>query len=206
MALTRGGSVVHHISWPVEVAATPTVGSLSVASEPSGVRFTVDGVDRGATPAILSDLAPGSHEVIVRLPSGPRRRTVDIQAGATGSLFVGGDATAVSPGWLTVNSAAPLQIREAGKLVGSTESDRIMLPAGDHTFEFSNADLGFSVTRGVRVNAGSTAQVTLELPRAPLSVNAVPWAQVSVDGRALGDTPIGNSMETIGRQIGRAHV
>ena len=47
VALTRGGSVVHHISWPVEVAATPTVGSLSVASEPSGVRFTVDGVDRG---------------------------------------------------------------------------------------------------------------------------------------------------------------
>ena len=43
------------------------------------------------------------------------------------------------------------------------------------------------------------SQVALDLPRAPLSVNAVPWAQVSVDGRAIGDTPIGNSMETIGR-------
>lgn len=200
VTLTRGGSVVHHITWPVEVAAAPTVGSLAVASEPSGLRFTVDGVERGSTPATLADLSPGSHEVVVRLPSGPRRRTVDIQAGATGSLFVGGDAaTSVSPGWLAVKTAAPLQIREGGKLVGSTESDRIMLAAGDHTFEFSNADLGFSVTRGVRINAGGTAQVSLDLPQAPLSVNAVPWAQVSVDGRALGDTPIGNSMETIGR-------
>ena len=98
-----------------------------------------------------------------------------------------------------MNAATPLQIRENGRLVGSSETDRIMLAAGDHTFEFSSAELGYTATRSVRINPGSTAQVALDLPRAPLSVNAVPWAQVSVDGRALGDTPIGNSMETIGR-------
>jgi serine/threonine-protein kinase len=36
------------------------------------------------------------------------------------------------------------------------------------------------------------------MPRATLSVNATPWAQVWLDGESVGDTPIGNLTTTVG--------
>ena len=97
-----------------------------------------------------------------------------------------------------MNTDAPLQIFEDGKLVGTTESERIMFPAGDHTFAFVSATLGFSVTRAVRIDADRVATLPIALPPAVISVNATPWAQVWLDGQSLGDTPIGNVPTTLG--------
>ena len=43
-----------------------------------------------------------------------------------------------------------LPVVEGDRLIGSTESDRIMLPVGDHSFEFANDSLGFRTTRAVK--------------------------------------------------------
>jgi hypothetical protein len=102
-------------------------------------------------------------------------------------------------GWLTVNVPQPLQIHEDGRLIGSTDFARMMLPAGEHTLDFVNDELGFRVRRTVRINPGATTTVPVELPRAQLSINAQPWASVWVDGQPVGDTPIGNLTPTIGR-------
>ena len=48
------------------------------------------------------------------------------------------------------------------------------------------------------MTAGQVADVTVDPPRVPVAINAQPWAQVIVDGRALGDTPIANLMLPIG--------
>jgi hypothetical protein len=40
--------------------------------------------------------------------------------------------------------------------------------------------------------AGQVAASSLALPDGLLNINAAPWAEVSVDGRALGTTPLGN--------------
>ena len=42
----------------------------------------------------------------------------------------------------------------------------------------------------MRNNAGST--LSIELPNGSLSLNATPWAEVLVDGKSVGETPIGN--------------
>jgi hypothetical protein len=97
-----------------------------------------------------------------------------------------------------VTAAAPLRIFEAGKLVGTTETDQIMLPVGDHAFEFTSDVLGFNVTRTVKVAAGQTSSVAVPMPQVIVSLNASPWAQVWVDGEALGPTPIGDFHTTIG--------
>jgi hypothetical protein len=73
-----------------------------------------------------------------------------------------------------------------------------MLPAGEHTFEFSSDALGFSATRTVSIGAGQTSSVALPMPQVTVSLNAAPWAQVWVDGQALGATPIGDFKTTIG--------
>lgn len=202
VTIERETATVHHISWPAEPDGDlrgTTVGSLRVVTEPaSAARVSVDGVDRGATPLTLSDLAPGEHDVVVRSQGGVHRRAVTIERGVTASLVFSTNAEGVSSGWLSATTEVPLQIFEGGKLIGSTESDRIMLPVGDHSFEFANDSLGFRATRAVKIVAGQTATVAMPLPRAPMSFNAVPWAQVWIDGQPLGETPIGNVMQTIG--------
>jgi hypothetical protein len=50
----------------------------------------------------------------------------------------------------------------------------------------------------VQITAGASASVSVALPSAPLSLNAVPWAEVWVDGTRVGETPIGNHMVPIG--------
>ncbi len=202
VTIERDTATVHHVAWPADLDADRrgvTGGSLRVVTEPaSAARVSIDGVERGVTPLTLTDLAPGEHDVVVRDQGGVHRRAVAIERGATASLVISTDAEGVSAGWLSATTDAPLQIYEGGKLIGSTESDRIMLPVGDHSFEFANDSLGFRTTRTVRIAAGQTATVAMPLPRAPMSVNAVPWAQVWIDDQPFGETPIGNVMQTIG--------
>jgi hypothetical protein len=99
---------------------------------------------------------------------------------------------------MSVSSPVALQLRENGKVIGTSESDRLMLPAGDHDVEFKNEALGLSLRRVVRVTAGKTATTTIDVPNGVLSINAQPWAEVFVDGERVGETPIGNLSRRIG--------
>jgi len=201
VTIERDTATVHHIAWPQDPRADRrgTVGSLRVVTEPaSAAQVSVDGVDRGLTPLMLTNLSPGNHDVVVRNQAGVHRRAVAIERGATASLVISTNAGGVSSGWLSATADATLQIHEGSSLIGSTESDRIMLPAGEHSFEFASESLGFRTTRVVKIAAGQTATVALPLPQAPMNVNAVPWAQVWIDGQPFGETPIGNVMQTIG--------
>ena len=184
-----------------EAAPAVALGALSVATEPArAAAVFVDGAPRGNSPVVVSDLAPGDHTVSVRFPTGTVERTIRVDAGATASfLATMPPAAGALSGWITIDVKQPLQILEDGRLVGTTDIARLMLPAGEHTLDFVNDELGFRARRSVRVNPGATTTVPLELPRAPLAINAQPWASVWVDGEAVGDTPIGNLSATIGR-------
>ena len=197
MTVTGGSTTIQHISWPA--AAPRTTGAIEITSDPKGQSVTVDGSPRGTTPLTITDLPPGEHEVLVRRDTTTVRRTVVVEAGSTASLMLSsGAAAGVSSGWLAVNVATPLQILENGKVIGTTESDRILLPVGSHTLEFVGESLGFRQSRTITVNAGQTNTLALTLPRGTININAVPWAQVWLDGQPLGDTPIGNVSWTIG--------
>jgi hypothetical protein len=76
--------------------------------------------------------------------------------------------------------------------------DRIILPVGEHVLELAADSVGFRTTRTVRVTAGQTVALSVDLPRAPLSINAVPWAEVFIDGTRVGETPLGNLPQTLG--------
>ena len=104
----------------------------------------------------------------------------------------------MQPGWMTVSSPVTLQIYEGGRLIGVSEADRIMLSAGEHALELAAAPLGFRVRRSVRILPYATTRVGVELPQVALSINAVPWADVWIDGEAAGQTPIGGLLQPIG--------
>jgi hypothetical protein len=182
--------------------AAVTSGALSVTTEPAGGNVTLDGIERGRAPIVIQDLAPGEHRVIVRNRGAESRHTVMVAAGATSAVIVAAGAANSAGGWLSVlGTPIPLQIHEAGRLVGTTASDALMLPVGEHRLVFSDEASGFVANRTITITASETTSVTLEVPRAAVNVNASPWAEVWIDNQPVGETPIGNHLLTIGSHL-----
>jgi hypothetical protein len=73
-----------------------------------------------------------------------------------------------------------------------------MLPTGPHTLELSNDVLGFRTKARVVIAAGKLATVYVPVPNGTLAVNALPWADVMIDGRSVGTTPLGDTALPIG--------
>ena len=201
LSIVGGGVASLHFGLaPVADAASATGGGLQVTTEPAGARVFVDGEPRGVSPLTLTNLAVGDHTISVRGTTGEAiNRTVSITAAAVSSLFISMTAPAgVASGWLTVTSAVPLQIMSRGTLVGTSDVPRVMLPAGSHDLELVNTALGYRAAHRVQVSAGQTTSLTPTLPNGTLSINALPWAEVWINGRRLGETPIGNHSIAIG--------
>lgn len=189
------------ISQYLEIADTPTTGKLQVQSEPVGAKVTIDGTPRGVAPVTVSDLTPGDHEVILQSDTGSARHVVTIQAGMTASLLAPVGLTAASgpvSGWLSVKAPFTLEIREQGRLLGTTDTDRIMMAAGRHDVELVNESLAYRATRSVQVPPGKVAAISLDPPNGVVNLNASPWAEVWIDGQRVGETPIGNLSVAIG--------
>jgi hypothetical protein len=106
--------------------------------------------------------------------------------------------TKLQTGWLSVSAPFDMDLYEQGRLLGSTGIDRIMLPAGRHDIEIVNEALGYREPRTLIVQPNKVASLAVNLPKGTISLNAIPWATVSIDGEAAGDTPIGNLSLTIG--------
>ena len=150
--------------------AGPSPGALSVVTQPAPGKVVVDG---GAAPLVERDLRPGVHRSN-RAPS------------------------TLKAGWISVQAPLRLQVHKGGALIGSTEVERLSLPTGDHELTFSDPETGFTTTQRVRVASGSTTGIVVQIPRAPVNVNAIPWAEVSIDNEPVGETPIGNHMLPLG--------
>jgi serine/threonine protein kinase len=190
------------VSQYLEFANTPETGSLRVESQPPGAKVLVDGADRGTAPLTIGELMPGDHEVVLQNKDGSARHVVSVQAGAMASLVapVTAPATTQGPvsGWLTIKAPFTLDIREEGQLLGTTDSDRLMLAAGRHDLLLVSETMNYRTTRTVTVVPGKTAMLTIELPNGIVHLNATPWAEVWVDGQRVGETPIGNLSVPIG--------
>ena len=46
--------------------------------------------------------------------------------------------------------------------------------------------------------AGKVTPIKVEFPKGTIALNAVPWAEVWVDGEKIGETPIGNLSLSLG--------
>ena len=197
VTVTPGAEVSQYLELP----QTPTLGSLLVQSDPAGAQVSVDGVDRGKAPASVTGLTPGEHEVVLQGAAGPPvRQRVVIEAGVTASVLAPVSTAAPGPvsGWIAMKAPVTIEVRENGKLLGTSDTDRIMLAAGRHELQLSNETLGYHATRAVQVPSGKLATVNVELPQGVININAAPWAEVYIDGRHVGETPIGNLAVAIG--------
>jgi hypothetical protein len=197
ITIAAGSEMAQFIDLPKGPA---TLGQLQVKTEPAGARVSVDGQSKGNAPLTVADLQPGEHIVLVESDLGSVKQTVTVEAGITASLMVPLSAPDGAPvsGWISVSAPADVQVFEGGKLVGTSQSDRLMVSAGRHELELTNATLGYRATRTVQVTPGKVTQVKLDFPKGTIALNATPWAEVWADGAKIGETPIGNLELTIG--------
>jgi hypothetical protein len=173
-------------------------GRLEIGSDPAGAQVAVDGVPRGVTPLAIATIEPGQHRVTISNADGTVNRTVNVAAGATASVVATLTPAGASGGWVAIQAPFELQVLENGQVIGSSAMDRLMLPAGKHDLTLISDSFGFTTTVAVQVPAGRTATVPVTLPKNTLSINALPWAEVSLDGQPLGTTPLGNISVSIG--------
>jgi hypothetical protein len=197
ITIAAGAQVSQYLELPKMAAA---VGQLQVRSEPSGAKVSVDGVARGASPLTIADLAPGEHNVHLESDLGSVSQIVTIEAGNTAALMVplGAPVGAPVSGWITLTAPADVQVFENKRLVGSSQSDRLMVSAGRHELEIVNEALGYRSVRTIQVSPGKVTPLKVEFPKGTIALNAQPWAEVWVDGEKIGETPIGNLQLTIG--------
>jgi hypothetical protein len=195
--ITAGGEVSQFLEFPRTPA---TGGELMVRTDPPRVSVTVDGRSVGLSPVTIPDLTAGVHTVVLQRDSETVTERVVIESGRTASLVVsmGGTSGANAAGWITITAPAAVQVFENGRLLGNSTFDRIMLPVGSHQLELVNEALGYRTTQSVQVSPGQVAAVRPRWPTGTLALNAIPWAEVLIDGQSVGETPIGSVSVPIG--------
>jgi hypothetical protein len=82
--------------------------------------------------------------------------------------------------------------------VGTSGSSRIMMQGGRHEITLVNQGLGFNETRKIDVIPGKATSIAVHPPKVDLSANARPWAEVSIDGKPVGQTPIAHISVPLG--------
>jgi len=175
------------VAAPVSAAALPPAATLPLAS---------------CEPAASDAPATASGTSVPAATAGLAAKTTTPPPGAKPAAAAAAAVPAVErsmlAGSVAVTAPVPMQVLVRGRVVATTEAESFMLPVGSQELEFVNQNFGYRARRTVNVQAGKTATVRLEAPAGTVHINAVPWAEVWMDGQRIGETPIGNLQAPIG--------
>jgi len=205
--LTVGVVAGAEVTQSVDLDRAVQTGSLFVRSEPAGAKVLVDNKPAGVTPITVLDLTPGSHTISVTGTDGANaKQSVQVEAGATATLRLTLDRPQVAEasaaataeptnGWVLVDAPIEMQVLQGGRQLG-TSGRRLALAPGSYDLQLRAAD--YSTAKRVEVSAGRVARIEVNVPDGTVNLNAAPWAEVYLDGRSLGETPIANASVSAG--------
>lgn len=120
-------------------------------------------------------------------PKVPEMRTVPLPA------------PPVRNGGIRLTSPIELTVLDGDRVIGSSAESPVFTTAGRRELEFVNSAIGFRTRQIVDVKAGQIISFTVPVPNGTLNINAQPWATVFVDGKQVGETPIGDLSVTPGQ-------
>ena len=177
---------------PAKPVEATKVGTLALTTQPAGARVLLDGKAVGESPLTLTDVAPGKHSLTLVTTAGSVKKVIRIEAGKTTTLEI-----PIYSGWIVVFAPVPLDISENGRAIGSSDQGRLMLSPGLHQLTLTNRQLGYKGVQIVDIEPGEERSISIQ-PTGELNVNAVPWAEVWMAGKKVGETPIAGLQVPIG--------
>lgn len=101
---------------------------------------------------------------------------------------------------MTIASPFDVEVFDGKSPVGGSGA-KVMLAAGRHTVRLVNASLGYDERRAVSVAAGKIARITIDAPKTTIDINARPWADISIDGVDVGQTPLAHVPVSLGNHV-----
>jgi hypothetical protein len=169
-----------------------------VDSLEGGDTVIVDGREVGVTPMTLA-LTSATRSIRVRTRPAVERTAPAEEAPAVAPPANAAAAAALSlaasrerRGGLRLSSPIELQVLEGERVLGSSADGPVVTTGGRHELDFVNSAFGYRLHQTVDIKAGQIVPLKISPPDGRVSVNAVPWAQVSINGKLVGDTPLGN--------------
>ena len=167
------------------VEEPPTTGEITISTQPAGIRVLLDGKPAGESPTTLKEVPPGRHVVTLLGSAGAMKRTVRVEAGKTVALDI-----PIFSGFIAISAPIVIDVAENGKSLGTSEN-QIILGAGHHELQLTNRDLHYAEKQAVDIDPGEVKHLELD-PRGTVNINAQPWAEVWIDGKKMGETPLAN--------------
>jgi len=191
--------------------APPAGAEIHVETPDPGAAVLVDGRSAGVTPLQLKISADTrSISVVSPRPQGPKSEGA---VGSTGQenltpenrrepppkagVRAGDGQAAATPaprprGGIRLLSPIELEVFEGDTRLGSSATGIVSALSGRHELELVNSVLGFRSRQIVDVRSGQVVSVAVSPPNGRVNINALPWAEVWIDGKSAGETPIGN--------------
>jgi len=175
------------------------------------------------TPVVIESSQPGDVVVVngrdagrtpLQLNVGDDIKSVLVKSSASaGVALTGTDTPSAKPdavkgttdvaptranfGGLRLKSPFEVKVFEGNEALGSS-SGTITLSPGVHQLDLVNNELDYRGHETVTVKAGQVARVTTTPPEGLISINAQPWANVSIDKKDVGETPLANVKVALG--------
>jgi hypothetical protein len=186
--------------------SAPTSASVVIESPTAGDTVLVDGKPAGTTPLKLA-VSSGTRAIRLVPAVAPAAfvapvevTTLSAQADSDKRALAAIEAAAAQQrsGGVRISSPIELKVLEGDRVLGSTADGAIVTTAGTHQLDLMNSALGFRVRQTVTIRAGALTAMTVTPPMGRLSINAEPWAQVTIDDKPIGDTPLANVSVTLG--------
>jgi PEGA domain len=196
------GAVIARLA--TQTPAPPVAEPAIVIESPNpGDTVLVDGQRVGTTPL---QLTVNARTRAIRLVRADEASAVPVTAIAAPQATADDRAVAAieeasgrqRSGGVRVSSPIELKVLEGDRVLGSTADGPIVTTAGTHQLDLLNSALGYRARETVTIRAGVLIPLAITPPMGRLSVNADPWAQVLIDDKPIGDTPLANVSVSLG--------
>ena len=177
IALLEGGVITALLMRqpaPVVTAAAPSPVQTAPPTEPPA-----------APPVILAAVAAP----VIPAAAPPQDTAADPIRAAASNQRSGG---------VRIASPVDLKVLQGDRVLGSTADGPIVATAGTYQLEMINSALGVNMRRQVTFLAGQITRLDVTIPPGRVSINAQPWAEVSIDNRPVGETPLANLSVPVG--------
>ena len=181
----------------VQVALKPLFGEIRVSSEPPGAEVYLNGKDMALkTPTCLSRLSPGKYKVTLK-KKGYKAWEDEVSLGDSGPLDLPKVKLQKAFGRLNLSSSPWTFVYYMGKEIGTTPLANIRFQEGTHRLILKNPRLHIEEEVTVTIVAGKVTIRSIDITGAikgklqgQLKIRVAPWADVYVDGKLKGTTPL----------------